>query len=141
MFIRPRTSRALASATVCFLISSTVSARQRKRRNRTGAIARVDTGFLDVLHHADNDRPLSVANGVDVDFDRIFEELVDQDRVIRAGLDSIDHVTIEAVLVVDNLHRSPAQHKARAHHDRVADPLGDLPRLFDSRSPRRSEAA
>ena len=101
----------------------------------------MNAGFLDVFHHADDDRSLPVANGVDVDFDRIFEKLVDQDRVVRAGLDRVDDVVFEAMLVVDDLHRPPAQHEARAHHDRVADPLARSVAPLHNTSPRRSEAA
>lgn len=56
--------------------------RQVIRRQHASRIARVDTCFFDVFHHAANKRQLSVGNGIDIDFDSIFQELVDQDRPI-----------------------------------------------------------
>jgi len=47
----------------------------------------VDAGFLDVLHDAGQEQLGAVVQGVDVDLDRVVEELVDQDR-LRAGLAS-----------------------------------------------------
>ena len=52
--------------------------------------------------------------------------------MLGAGLDGLGHVAGEARLVVDDLHRPAAQHEARPDDDRVADPLGDPPRLARS---------
>jgi len=50
---------------------------QRARRNHTGGVARVDARALDVLHHAAEQHVIPVRYGVDVQFDRVVEELVD----------------------------------------------------------------
>ena len=44
-------------------------------------VAGVDAGLLDVLHHAaDDDRAGLVGDDVDVELDRVVEELVDEQR-------------------------------------------------------------
>ena len=93
----------------------------------------MDAGLLDVLHHAADDRPRAVADGVDVDLAGVLEELVDQDRVLGAGLDRLGHVPRQARLVVDDLHGAAAQHEAGPDDDGVADLLGDPPRLGEIR--------
>src|SRR5436190_4251621 len=50
------------------------------RRDRAGAVARMHPRFLDMLEHAAYDHLVAVADGVDIDFDRIPEIAVDQDR-------------------------------------------------------------
>ena len=42
----------------------------------------MDARLLDVLHDAADDRALPVADGVHVHFDGVFQELVDEDRVL-----------------------------------------------------------
>ena len=59
---------------------------------------------------------VAVADGVDVDLDGVLQELVDQDRVLGAGLDGLGHVARQARLVVDDLHRPAAQHEAGPDH-------------------------
>ena len=78
-----------------------------------------------------DDRLLAVADGVDVDLDGVFEELVDQHRLALGDDDGLGHVALELRLVVADLHRPAAQHEAGPHQHR------------DSRSwpPRRGPAA
>ena len=55
------------------------------RRDDAGAVAGVDAGLLDVLHDAaDDDGAGRVGDRVDVELDGVLEELVDQDRMVRA---------------------------------------------------------
>ena len=103
--------------------------RQAERRDGAGGVARVDARLLDVLHDAADDCPGAVADGVDVDLAGVLEELVDQDGVLGAGLDRLGHVPRQARLVVDDLHGAAAEDEAGPDDDRVADPLGDPPRL------------
>ena len=51
---------------------------QGVRGQHTCRIARVYSRFLDVLHHAADDRPASIGNAVDVNFDGMLEKLVDE---------------------------------------------------------------
>ena len=71
---------------------------QRIGGQRAGRIARMDAGLLDVLHHAADERHLAVGNRVDVDFDRVFEKLVDQHGPIGRGVDRLVHVPDQRVL-------------------------------------------
>jgi hypothetical protein len=54
------------------------------RRHHHRGVAGVDAGELDVLEHPADDARLAVAQAVDVELDRVLEELVDQDRLARA---------------------------------------------------------
>jgi len=48
-------------------------------RQRTGRIARVNSGFLDVFHHAANqDLAARITHGVDIDFSGVLQESVDE---------------------------------------------------------------
>jgi len=44
--------------------------------------ARMNTGFFDVLHDAADHDVRAVGQRVDIDFDRIFQEMVDQHRAV-----------------------------------------------------------
>ena len=46
----------------------------------------MNAGFLDVLHDAAEIHLGAVAQSVDVDLDRVFEEAVDQDRAVVGDL-------------------------------------------------------
>ncbi len=48
----------------------------------------MDAGLLDVLHDARDPHLLPVAQGVDVDFDRVLEEAVEVDHAPRLGFSS-----------------------------------------------------
>ena len=50
------------------------------RRQHAGTVAGMDAGFLDVFHDAGDHNLFVVAQRIDIDFVRVFEELVDQDR-------------------------------------------------------------
>ena len=97
---------------------------------RQGArrVAGMDAGLLDVLHDPADVQLGSVVERVDVDLERVVEEPVDQQR--RPGADDrlLAHA-VEVVLerrgVVDDLHAAAAEHEARPHEHRVADPLRD----------------
>ena len=52
----------------------------------------MDAGFFDVLHDAADDYVFSVGERVDVDFDRVFEEVVDQHRAVLRIFDRFFHV-------------------------------------------------
>ncbi len=58
---------------------------RRLRRQRAGAVARVDAGFLDVLHDAADEDVLAVAEAIDVDLDGAAQIAVEQQRVVARG--------------------------------------------------------
>ncbi len=105
--------------------------RERRRRDLARGIAGMHTRFLDVLHHRADEHVDAVAHGVDVDLDRALEETVDQDRVLAGGFGRRSHERRELVVVVDDLHRAPAEDIRRPDDDRIADPPGDDASLLD----------
>ena len=134
MFIRPMTPSSVASSARLALDLVDDVRGQRVRRQRARRVARVDAGLLDVLHHAaDHDRAGLVGDDVDVELDRVVEELVDQQRepdaraisslaaATGAGAEHALEVVLEPARVVDPLHRAAAEHVARAHHHREPD--------------------
>src|SRR5438552_1707482 len=65
---------------------------ERVRRERARRVARVHAGFLDMLHHAaDRDDP-AVSDRVDVDLERVLEELVDEHRMVGRHPHRLAHV-------------------------------------------------
>ena len=86
-------------------------------------------GLLDVFHHTADQYPLAVCDAVDIDLDRIIQEAIEQHRAVIGDLDRFAHVALEIALLMDDLHRAPAQHITRSDHQRVADLLGQRQRL------------
>ena len=80
-------------------------------------------GLLDVLHDRGDEGFAPVAERVDVDLDRAFEEAVDQHA--PADLGGRRH----RLGVVTDLHVPPAEHVRGPDEHRVADRLGDVGRL------------
>ena len=90
----------------------------------------MDAGLLDVLHDP-GDRDLgAVAERVDVHLDRVFEEAVEKERVLRVGLDVLLEVGVQALRRVTDLHRPAAQDVRGAHEKREADVFCDHLRLL-----------
>ena len=101
------------------------------RRHDTGTVTGVDAGLLDVLHDAaDDHRSGSIRDGVDVELERVLEELVDQHRVLGRGVDGFGYISIERTSVVDDRHRATAKHIRRPHDEGVADLGCHRPRLL-----------
>ena len=112
----------------------------------------MDAGFLDVLHDADDEGVLAVAEAIDVDLDGVGQIAVEQQRigaehgvdlaglVVRvARLDVAGHqlrqgaeqIVAELVVLADDLHGAAAEHIGRAHHQRQPEIGGHQPRLLD----------
>ncbi len=127
--IRPITPSASAKRRVCSRITSICRSRQPVRREDAGAVARVDAGLLDVLHHPADHHCLAVAQRVHVGLEGVFQEAVDQHRpVVRDG-DGAAEVVAQARLVVHDLHPPPAKDVGGTEEDGVADALRDGRRL------------
>ena len=86
---------------------------------------------LDVLEDRADDAGLAVRDAVDVELDRVGEELVDEDGAAFRDLDRLLDVFPEPVLVVDDRHAASAEDEARAHEDGIADLTGDLQGVVD----------
>ena len=94
----------------------------------------MDARLLDVLHDAaDHDGAGRVGDGVDVELERVLEELVDEDRMLGRRVDGLRHVAIERADVVDDRHPAAAEHVRRPHDDREADRRGDVARFLARR--------
>src|SRR5699024_7122552 len=104
---------------------------QGDRRQHACGVTGVDTGLLDVLHHAAQVQLLAVVEGVHVDLDRLVQEPVHQHRggqyaVPSVGAGGAGDVVHQLVGVIDDLHPAAAEHVGRSHQDRVPDPGGDI---------------
>ncbi len=98
-------------------------------RQGAGAVARMDAGFLDMLHHPGDHHIGAVAQRIDIAFDRVAQILVDQHRAVARHVDRGVDVIVELGLGIDDLHRPSAEHVARPHQHRVADAVGHRDRL------------
>ena len=90
-------------------------------RQDAGRVARVDAGVLDVLHHAADHAARAVGDRVHVRLERILEEAVDQHRMLGRHPRRAAEVAPQRGVVVDDLHRAPAEHVGRPHQDRISD--------------------
>ncbi len=101
----------------------------------------MDAGFFDVFHHpADEHLAGRVAQRVDVDFDGVFEEAVDQHGALgrQAALlaqaaepSQLVHGRAQCGLVVDDRHGPSTKDVAGPYEGRVADALDDGQGMFD----------
>ena len=73
----------------------------------------------------------SVAERIDVDFDGVFEEAVDQDGPVRREDDGLLHVAAHGLLVVGDDHGAAAEHVAGPHQHGVAEPARDVAGFVD----------
>jgi hypothetical protein len=78
-------------------------------------------GELDVLEHPADDARLAVAEAVDVELDRVLEELVDQDGLARHDLEHLRTTARSSVLAVDDEHAAAAEDEGGPQEHRVAD--------------------
>ena len=93
----------------------------------------MDAGPLDVLDDRRDPRVLAVAEDVDVELERTFEEAVDE----RGGRE------LELGRCPRDAHAAAAEHVGRPDEDGIAEELGELARLRPScrRAPRQAPAA
>jgi hypothetical protein len=122
-FISPTTLSALASfAASAAQARSSMDFGQRMGRQRAGAVAGMNAGFLDMLHDAGDEHVGAVAQRIDVDLDGVGQVAVDEHR--RAAGD--DHGFVDVALRglhgrADDLHGAAAQHVGRADDHGIAD--------------------
>src|SRR5215204_695571 len=82
-------------------------------------VARVYASLFDMLLYTGDDNGRVVRQCVDVDLGCTFEELVDEYRLFRRGVDGGSHILGERFIIVDDRHRTSAEHKARPDDDRI----------------------
>ena len=86
----------------------------------------MDSRFLNVLHNAADVKLSAVVNRINVDFDRVIQEPVDQQRRCSRDDDKVAHaieIISEGFGVVHNLHTATAENVRRTDQDRVTDVL------------------
>ena len=83
-------------------------------------VAGVDTRRLDMLHDADDVHIFPVADGVGFGFDGVFQEVIEQDVIVRNILQNFHHVLLQFLLVDHDFHALPTQHVAWANQQREA---------------------
>ncbi len=126
--------------------------RERVDRQRAGAIARMDAGFLDMLHDASDEAFPAIAQAVHVHFDCLGQIGIEKKRILAEqrvdlaglvvrvlGLDVFRHqfrhrveqIVLQAPLVMDDLHGAATQNVGRTHDQREAEIGCDQARLFD----------
>ncbi|SAA12983.1 Uncharacterised protein [Enterobacter hormaechei] len=77
------------------------------------------TSLLDVLHNAANQHHFAVADSVNVDFNRVVEEAVEQHWRIVGNAHRRLEVATQVGFVIDDFHRTAAQYVGWTHHQRV----------------------
>ena len=87
--------------------------------------------LLDMLHDAANQHHFAIADGIDIHFNRIVEEAIQQHRRVVGDADRGLEVAAQILLVIDDLHRPAAEHIRRTHHQRVANLFRFLYRLLN----------
>ena len=126
--------------------------RERACRQRAGGVARVDAGFLDMLHDAGNEDAFAVAQRIHIHFDSIGQIAIEKQRVLAeqrvdlAGLvvrvalldvfrheawNGIEQIGLQLAFRMDDLHGAATQNVGWANDQREADFGGDEASLFD----------
>jgi hypothetical protein len=101
------------------------------RRQHRGGIAGVDPGLLDVLQDAADHRAPPVGHQVEIELGGLFEEAVEQHRMLPRDLRGLRHEARHRLLVVADRHGTAAQNVARSHQHREAQPARHRHRLRD----------
>src|SRR5690606_29093405 len=80
-----------------------------KGRDHTGAVAAMHTRQLDLLHNAGDLDVVAIAGGVDVHFKGIFEEAIDQNRVLGRSSNRFTHILLKGRIVINDRHTASTQ--------------------------------
>src|SRR5438045_9588844 len=91
----------------------------------------MNAGFLDVLLNARDHTCSVVSERVDIKLRGLFQKLIDQHWTIGRETDSVAHVSVECVLIVNDRHRASTEHITRVHEHRITNAAANLWRLFE----------
>ncbi len=58
----------------------------------------MNAGFFDVLHDSADDDVFAVGERVDIDFNRVFEKVIDQHRTVVRIFNRLFHVARQSIL-------------------------------------------
>ena len=75
----------------------------------------MNAGLLDVFHDSADEHVATIADRIDVDFDRIIQESIEQHRTLVRDLHRIGHVGAQIVFVEDDFHGASTKHVGWAH--------------------------
>src|SRR5438105_2320692 len=84
----------------------------------------MNAGIFDVLEHSTDDGCLAVTDAVDVEFNRVFQELVDQHRLARHDIEYLANHRLEIVFAVQNEHPSSPENERRPHQYGITEQTG-----------------
>ena len=90
----------------------------------------MDPGQLNMFHYGRYKGISTVGNGICLNFNSVFQELVDQDRPFRGHIHCRSNIMLEHLLVVDHFHATAAQHIGGSHHQGITYPFSDLECFF-----------
>ena len=98
--------------------------REGVRRQHHAGVAGVNTRVLNMLKHTANDGGLAIRDRIDVEFDCVFKELVEQHRLARRDIEGLAHDGLQLVHAVDDEHAATTENERRTEEDREADLFG-----------------
>ncbi len=75
-----------------------------------GAVARMHTRLLDMLHHSTNVHVLTVAQRVYIKLVGVFKEFIDQDWAFGRNIHRLRHVFRQCFVRVADFHRPTTEH-------------------------------
>src|SRR5262245_11174851 len=90
----------------------------------------MNAGAFDMLHDAADHHLFPIAQCVNIQFYGVVEEFVDQNRVLGRSRNSVSHVVLKGIAVVDDFHGSSAENIGWPNQDGITQALGDLESLF-----------
>src|SRR5271169_3584637 len=79
-----------------------------------------------MLHNSANHHIFTVGKGVDIDFDCVFEEVINEDRAVVRILDSLLHVANDGFFVVGNHHGATAEDIGGSQQHGISDLAGSF---------------
>ena len=91
----------------------------------------MNSRFFDMLHDPRHNGCLAVTDRIHVHFHRVFQKFIDQNRVTGRNKKRLGHKRLQRFLIIDDFHRTSAQHVGGAHKHRIADALCGSQRLLD----------
>ncbi len=94
-------------------------------------IAGMYASLFDVLHDPANHNVFTVRQRVDVDFNRVFQKVIDQHRAVVRILHRFFHVANDRFFVVGNHHGASAKHIRRPHQHGISDPTRAINRFVN----------
>ncbi len=86
--------------------------------------------LLNVLHDAADQYTLTITDGIHIDFYSIVKEAIQQDRRIVRNRHRRLEITLQVYFVVDDFHRTSAQHVRGTDHQRITNPGSFFYRLL-----------